>query len=109
MPSLLDLDRGSGLLELRLDGFRLVAGNALLDRLGGAVHEVLRLLEAEVRERAHDLDHLDLLVARTRKHDVEGGLLLRRRCGSVTATWACARRGDGHRRRGGHAPTLLGL
>ena len=42
----------------------LLSGDALLDRAGRAVDEILGLLEAETRDRADDLDHLDLLVAR---------------------------------------------
>src|SRR5262245_64244279 len=80
---LVDLDRGAGLFELRLDRVGLVLGHALLDRLRGRVDEILGLLEAETGDRAHDLDHLDLLAAGGREHDVEGGLLLGG--GTVTA------------------------
>ena len=45
-------------------------------RLGGAVDEVLGLLQAQARELAHDLDHLDLLVAGRDEDDVELVLLL---------------------------------
>src|SRR6476659_2790159 len=81
---LLELDRCAGFLELRLDLVCLVLGNALLDRVGRAVDEVLGLLQAEARDRADDLDHLDLLFAGARQDDVERRLLLGRR-GSVTA------------------------
>src|SRR6516164_1908228 len=74
--SLLELDRGAGLFELRLDRVGLVLRDALLDGGGCAVDEVLGLLEAETGDRAHDLDHLDLLAARAREHDVERRLLL---------------------------------
>ncbi len=47
-----------------------------LDGLGGAVHELLGLLEAETGDGPHDLDDLDLLLAGALQHDVEGGLLL---------------------------------
>ena len=50
--------RAAGLLGLLL-------GDLLQDRLRGAVHEVLGLLETETRELAHLLDDLDLLVAGT--------------------------------------------
>src|SRR6188508_3603671 len=76
---LLDLDGRAGLLELGLDRIGLLAGHALLDCLGGAVHHVLGLLEAEARDRADDLDHADLLLAGLGQHDVEGALLLRSR------------------------------
>src|ERR1022692_2231582 len=75
--SLLQLDAGAGLLELCLERVGLVLGDALLDRLRGRVDEVLRLLEAESGDRAHDLDHLDLLLAGAGEDDVEGRLLLR--------------------------------
>src|SRR6266498_390818 len=77
---LLQLDGGAGLFELALDRVGLFLGDAFLDRVGRAVDEVLRLLEAEARHRADDLDHLDLLAAGLGEHDVEGGLLLRYRC-----------------------------
>src|SRR5438876_829758 len=62
----------------------------LQDRLGGAVHEVLGLLEAEGREGTHLLDDLDLLLARGGEDDVELILLLLR----------LRRRGGGARRSG---------
>src|SRR5581483_6794435 len=81
---LLDLDGGAGLLQLGLDRVGLLAVDALLDRVRGTVDQVLRLLEAEARDRADDLDHLDLLATRVREHDVERRLLLARR-GAVAA------------------------
>src|SRR5688572_1516498 len=62
--SLLDLDRRALLLELGLDRVRLVLRDARLHRLRGAVHEVLRFLQAQAGDLAHDLDDLDLLRAR---------------------------------------------
>src|SRR5262245_13837560 len=62
---LLDLDRGARLFELRLDLVGLLLGHALLDGVRRAVDEVLGLLQAQARDRPDDLDHLDLLVART--------------------------------------------
>src|SRR5207247_6863120 len=75
---LLDLDRGAGFLELRLDRVGLVLGDAFLDSLRSRVHEVLRLLQAQAGDRADDLDHLDLLLAGIREDDVERRLLLGR-------------------------------
>src|SRR6266542_3690 len=100
--SLLELDGGAGLLELGLDAVGLLLGDALLDRLGGRVDEVLRLLEAEAGEGAHDLDHLDLLLARPRQDDVERRLLLRR--GRAVARRGCR---DRHRRCGRDAPLVF--
>src|SRR6476469_2940997 len=72
-------------LQAALDGLRLVLCRALLDVARGSVDEVLRLLQAETRHRAHDLDHLDLLVARAGQDDVERVLLLPNR-GAVAPT-----------------------
>src|SRR5689334_8785841 len=60
---LVDLDLGALLFEGGLDLLGLVAGDALLDGLGGRVDEVLGLLEAEAGELADDLDHGDLVRA----------------------------------------------
>src|SRR5512134_2069981 len=76
---LLDLDLGADLFELLLDRGRLLLGDTLLHDLGGSVHEVLGLLEAEAGDLAHDLDHVDLLVARAHEVNRELGLLLGRR------------------------------
>src|SRR5262245_64104073 len=57
---LLDLDRRALFLELGLHLRGLGLADLLLDRLGRAVDEVLRLLEAETRDLAHHLDDLDL-------------------------------------------------
>src|SRR5919201_468266 len=73
---LLDLDGCAGRLELLLG---LVGGfpvDLLEDGLGSAVHQVLGLLQAQARERAHLLDNLDLLVARAGEDHVELRLLL---------------------------------
>src|ERR671937_587210 len=69
--SLLELDGGAGLFQSRLGLLGLFAGHPFLDGVGRAVNEVLRLLETEVRELAHGLDHLDLLRAGLREDDVE--------------------------------------
>src|SRR3989442_7968879 len=60
---LLDLDARAGRLQLlpRLVG--LLLRDLLEDRLRRAVDEVLGLLQPEARQRAHLLDHLDLLIA----------------------------------------------
>src|SRR5206468_1426743 len=95
------------LLELRLDLVGLLLRNAFLDRVRRAVDEVLGLLQAEARDRADDLDRLDLLVAGVREHDVEGGLLLLG-AGAV-ARGRSAGCGHCHGSGGGHAPLLLEL
>src|SRR5712691_9685039 len=72
---LLHLDGRAGFLELRLDRVGLLLSDALLDRLRRRVDEVLRLLQAETRDRTDDLDHLDLLTAGCGEDDVEVRLL----------------------------------
>src|SRR5690625_5385550 len=56
----LDGDGGSGALERLLGLVGRLLVHALENGLGGRVHEVLGLLEAEARERADLLDDLDL-------------------------------------------------
>src|SRR3954453_11877760 len=90
---LLQLDAAAGLLDLRLELVGLLALDALLDRLGGLVHERLGLLEAEAGRRADDLDDLDLLVARPGEDGVDRGAL-------PLLAGAVARRGRGRRGRG---------
>src|SRR5262245_5520451 len=102
LGALLDFDGGAGLFQLRLDRVGLLAVDALLDGAGSAVDEVLRLLEAEARDRADDLDHLDLLVACAGEDDVEGALLLA--AGVAAAACRGARGRDRNRRSGGDAP-----
>ena len=73
---------------------------------GGLVDDGLRLLEAEAGDRADDLDHLDLLLARGVEDDVELRLLL----GSRRLATAAAGRRSGRRDRSGcsgHAELLL--
>src|SRR5450759_674762 len=72
---LLDLYLASGVLDLRGDRLGLLLADALLDRLGGAVDEVLGLLEAEAGELANGLDHVDLGVAGAGEDDRELALL----------------------------------
>src|SRR5438876_5482974 len=102
---LFQLYRRAGLFQLRLDLVGLLLGGALLDRLRSRVDEVLRLLETETGDRAHDLDHLDLLAPCRGEHHVEGGLLLRR--GAVARRRAGRR--DCHRSGSSDAPLLFDL
>src|SRR5712671_4797010 len=60
---LLEFHLGPGLFQLGLDLLRFVLAHAFLDRLGRTLDQILGLLEAQAGERAHLLDHLDLLVA----------------------------------------------
>src|SRR5262249_7866301 len=75
---LFELDSRSGLFELGLDRVGLLLGQTFLDRVGRAVDEVLRFLEAKAGDGADDLDHLDLLAAGLGQHNVERRLLLGR-------------------------------
>src|SRR5689334_12897247 len=102
---LLELDLGTRLLELLLQLLRLVLVHAFLDRLARALDEILGLLEAEARDRADLLDHVDLLVARAGEDDGKLSLLCRR--GGSTRGSAAGDGGDGDRRGRGHAPLLL--
>src|SRR2546430_17013972 len=104
---LLDLDPGAGFLELSLDLVGLLLRDAFLDGVRSSVDEALGLLQAQPRDRADDLDHLDLLVAGTGEHHVEGSLLLLR-AGAV-ATGRSPGRGHRNGSGGGHAPLLLEL
>src|SRR5687768_16149060 len=102
---LLQLDAPAGLLEVALELLALLAVDALLDRLGGLVHQRLGFLEAEARGGADDLDDLDLLVAGAGEHHVDrGGLFLD---GSAVATGSGRGRCGRGDRGGGHAELLL--
>src|SRR5207248_359654 len=90
---LLDLDSCTRVLKLLLQLRRLVLVDAFLDRLRGALDEILRLLQAEAGDRPHFLDHIDLLVADGGEDDVELGLLGHRRGSGCTAA-AGGRDGD---------------
>src|SRR6478736_6306309 len=90
----LELDGGAGALELLLGLLGRSLVDTLEDGLGGAVNEVLGLLEAEARERADLLDDLDLLLARGGENDVERVLLLLLDGGSA-ATGSGGNRGNG--------------
>src|SRR5438874_409343 len=60
---------GAGVLQLLFDiaGFGLV--DAVLDGLGSAFDQVLRLLEAKSGDRPHFLDYIDLLLAGLEEND----------------------------------------
>src|SRR3954464_6003453 len=106
---LLDLDLRALLLESGLDLVRLVAGNALLDRLRRRVNEVLGLLEAQAGQLAHDLDHGNLVRADLGQDGGEIGLLIARgrSLGAGTAGSGSGGHRDGGRR--GHAEAVLEL
>src|SRR5215218_3421029 len=101
---LLQLDRGSGLFQLRLECLRVLAAQGLLDWVRGLVYQGLRLLEAEACGGADHLDDLDLLLARALENDVELGLLLLGGCRAVGDGAGGWGRGYG---RGGDAEALF--
>src|SRR5918996_317454 len=101
---LFDLHGRPGALELLLELGSFLLGHALLDRLGRALDQVLGLLETEPRDRAHFLDHVDLLVAGSGQDHVELGLLLGLLLGHGGSA---AGAGDRNRRGCRHAPLLL--
>src|SRR5215213_4029087 len=91
----LDGDLGAGALE---GGLRLVRSglvDLLQDDLGGAVDQVLGLLQAQAGERAPLLDALDLLVAGGLEDDVELVLLLDGLGGGATSGATSGGDGDG--------------
>src|SRR5437868_1838891 len=75
IPKLLNLDLGSDFLELLLDGLGLVLRDPFLDRLRGALDEVLGFLQTEAGHFADHLDHVDLVAADFRQRRGELGLL----------------------------------
>jgi len=99
---LLDLDLGTGGLELGLDVLGFVLGHAFLDGLRSAVDQVLGFLEAQAGDGADFLNDIDRGCALALEDDVERRLLFGR-SGSGGATSG----GDGDRSGGGNAP--LGL
>ena len=86
-------DGGAGAFQLGLGLLRLFLRHLLEHGLGGAVDQVLGLLETQVGEGAHLLDDRDLLGAHLGEDHVELVLLLfhRRRLATTTAA---ARGGD---------------
>src|SRR5580765_3161995 len=97
----LEGDGRAGALELLLGLLGRSLVDLLQDGLGGAVNEVLGLLQAEGGQRADLLDDLDLLLTSGLEDDVELVLLLD--SGSVAATGG--RAGGRNRDRGGSGDT----
>src|SRR5687768_2956312 len=73
---LLHFDDRALLFQLGPDTGRLVLADTRLHRLRSAVDKVLRFLEAQAGQLAHDLDDLDLLRTGFLERDRELGLLL---------------------------------
>src|SRR5947209_9824420 len=72
---LLDFRASARVLQLLQDALGLFPVDALLDRLGRLVDQVLGFLEAQAGDLADDLDHADLGVAGRGQHYLELGLL----------------------------------
>src|SRR6476619_3349553 len=106
--SLLDLDFGADVLELLLDRRRFFLRDSFLNRLGRALDQVLRFLQAEARDLANDFDDIDLVAAHFGQRRRELGLLLGgSRCAAGCRAAAGYCHGHGRRRR--HAELLLEL
>src|SRR4029078_6929136 len=89
---LLDVDLGSRLGELLLDRLGVGLRHAFLDRLRGAVDEVLGLLDAEVRHLTPRLDDADLVRAGVGQDDGDLRLLGHRRGAAASGRHRRARR-----------------
>ncbi len=63
--ALLDGDRGLGFFKFCLELLGIFLGNAFLDLGRGALHKLLGFLQAEACHAADNLDHTDLVVAKT--------------------------------------------
>src|ERR1700735_731448 len=83
--SLLDGSLCASVLELLLDRLGIRLRNAFLDRRRSALDQVLRLLEAQARDLADDLDDAHFVGAELGHGHGELGLGLRRRRRSGTA------------------------
>src|SRR5437588_9143349 len=105
--ALLDVDRRADLGQLSLDRLGFLLGDLLLDRLGGAVDQVLGLLQTEPGQFAHHLDHLDLLVADRFEDGIELRLLLDGRRARSTPTRSRPAAGRGHHHGSGGADAEL--
>src|ERR1019366_1590384 len=94
------------IFELLLEALGVRLGNAFLDVLRGAVHQVLGFLQTELGKLTHRLNYLDLLGTRLLENDRELGLL--GRGSSATSRGSHARGGNGNRSRL-DAPLILKL
>jgi hypothetical protein len=82
---------------------------AFPSRLRCTVDQILGLLQTEVGQRAHLLDHLDLLVAGAGEDDVELVLLLLFATGGRSAASSRSRNGNRRRHGGLHVEGFLEL
>merc|ERR1719379_1093545 len=83
--SLLHRAHAAGLLEFLLRRLAVLLRRTLLERLGDALNELLRLLQAQASDTTDNLQHRNLLVSRERLQDQVKLSLLRRRRTRVAA------------------------
>ena len=104
---LLDLDLGSGCLDLLFDLLSLFLGGSLLDGLGSTLNKCLGLRETESGDCCADLlDDADLIGSGLLEDYVKGGLFLGSGCGSSAGGGAtCGGHGNGSC--GANAPLLF--
>src|SRR2546423_468821 len=95
---LLHFDGCSLLLELGFHRCGLILVDAGLHIRRRSIDEILRFLETQAGQLAHDLDDLNLLRTSLLEHDLELGLLFHRGSGSCTST-ATGRSGSDRRSR----------
>src|SRR5262249_49807172 len=104
---LLQLHGGPRLLEFLLELVALLLVDALLHRLGRLIDQRLGLFEPQAGGGPHDLDHLDLLVARCGQDHVHGARFFRLLAGAVAARAARGSRNRCRYGRSRHAELLL--
>src|SRR3981189_1559594 len=81
--ALFHFDNSARFRELLLNGLRFVLGNAFLDALGSAIHQILGFFQAEAGNFPYCLDYIDLVSAHFLQDNRKLGLFLRRsRCPS---------------------------
>src|SRR6202167_5884401 len=87
----------TGVGELLPDGLGFFLVDALFDRLGRAVHQILGFLEPQIGDFTNRFDDVDLVRASRGQDHVKLGLLFSRRC-SRRPSAACRSRRHGSRR-----------
>src|SRR3977135_3780495 len=76
--ALFHFDNSARFRELLLDRLRFVLGNAFLDALGSAIHQVLGFFQAEAGDFPYCLDYIDLVSAHFLQDNGKLGLFFRR-------------------------------
>ena len=92
---LLEFGLSAGFHQLLDSGFSVSLGNAFLDVLGRAVHQILGFLQAQTGDFTHGLDDGHLVGASVGQNHVEFGLLFRSSgSGATSANIAYDKNGD---------------